>query len=75
MLRRVFVKSYESEIAIHLNELLAEFSELMLGSYPRMGDDDFRVLLTLESRDKRYLDQALESLLARLPADAIHRVE
>lgn len=75
VLRRVFVKSYESEIAVHLNELLVDFSELMLGSYPRIGDADFRVLLTLESRDKRYLDQALESLLARLPADAIHRVE
>lgn len=74
-LRRVYVKSYESEIAGHLNELLGEFSELMLGSYPRMGDADFRVLLTLESRDVQYLQRALESLLSRLPADTIHRVD
>ena len=74
-LRRVYVKSYESEIAGHLNELLGDFSELMLGSYPRMGDADFRVLLTLESRDVQYLQRALESLLSRLPADTIHRVD
>jgi len=74
-LRRVYVKSYESEIASHLNELLGEFSELMLGSYPRMGDTDFRVLLTLESRDVHYLQRALDSLLSRLPADTIHRVD
>lgn len=74
-LRRVYVKSYESEIAGHLNELLGEFSELMLGSYPRMGDTDFRVLLTLESRDVHYLQRALDSLLSRLPADTIHRVD
>ncbi len=74
-LRRVYVKSYESEIASYLNELLSEFSELMLGSYPRMEDADFRVLLTLESRDVDYLQRALESLLSRLPSHIIHRVE
>lgn len=74
-LRRVYVKAYESEIASHLNELLSEYSELMLGSYPRMGDTDFRVLLTLESRDVHYLQRALDSLLSRLPADTIHRVD
>ncbi len=74
-LRRVYVKAYESEIASHLNELLSEYSELMLGSYPRMGDADFRVLLTLESRDVQYLQRALDSLLSRLPADTIHRVD
>jgi molybdenum cofactor synthesis domain-containing protein len=74
-LRRVYVKAYESEIASHLNELLSEYSELMLGSYPRLGDADFRVLLTLESRDVQYLQRALDSLLSRLPADTIHRVD
>jgi molybdopterin-biosynthesis enzyme MoeA-like protein len=75
VLRKVYVKSYESEIAIHLNELLVEFEELMLGSYPRINEPEFRVLLTLESRDIGYLDRALKSLLARLPADAIYQVE
>lgn len=74
-LRRVYVTSHESEIAVHLNELLSEFSELMLGSYPRIGEADFRVMLTLESRDEQYLQLALDSLLSRLAPDTIHRVD
>ncbi len=47
----------------------------MLGSYPRMGEENYRVMLTLESRDIDYLHRALESLLSRLPADTVHQVE
>jgi hypothetical protein len=32
-------------------------------------------MLTLESRDAGYVQRALDSLLARLPASAIHKVE
>jgi molybdopterin-biosynthesis enzyme MoeA-like protein len=73
--RRVYVTQYESEIAASLNELLKEFPKLMLGSYPKIRQESFRVLLTLESRDADYVQRALDSLLARLPADAVHRVE
>jgi len=75
VLRRVYVKSYESEIAASLHELLREFPQLLLGSYPRLDEADFRVMLTLESRDASYLDRALGSLLARLPSASIQRVE
>ncbi|MCG8590236.1 MAG: molybdopterin-binding protein [Proteobacteria bacterium] len=75
LLKRVYVKQRESEIAEHLNDLLTEFPELLLGSYPKVGEEAFHVLLTLESRDPGYLQQALEGLLARLPGDAIHKVE
>ena len=69
------MKQRESEIAASLNALLQEFPELLLGSYPKVGQEAFHVLLTLESRDAGYLQQALDSLLERLPSDAIHRVE
>lgn len=75
LLKNVFVKRRESEIAHSLNELVAEFPELMLGSYPKIGEETFHVLLTLESRDAGYLQRALDALLARLPADAIYKVE
>lgn len=74
-LRRVFVTSYESEIAEFLNELLVEYSELMLGSYPRLGEEAYRVMVTLESRDSDYLARALDALVARLPSESIHRIE
>lgn len=75
VLRRVFVSRRESDIVPSLNELVAEFPELMLGSYPRFEEHSFQTLLTLESRDAHYLQRALDALLARLPGDAIHKVE
>ena len=75
LLKRVLVKRRESEIAHSLNELLEEFPELMLGSYPKIGEEAFHVLLTLESRDAGYLQDSLDALLAKLPEDAIHKVE
>jgi molybdenum cofactor synthesis domain-containing protein len=75
VLRRVFVSRRESDIVASLNELIGEFPELMLGSYPRYEADAFLTLLTLESRDAQYVQRALDALLARLPSDAIHKVE
>ena len=75
MLKRVFVRERESDIAPALNELLQEFPELMLGSYPRIGQESFQVLLTLESRDAGYVQKALDALLTKLPASSVHRVE
>ena len=75
LLKRVFVKRRESDIAEDLHGLLREFPDLMLGSYPRIGEEAFHVLLTLESRDAGYLQQALDALLAKLPEDAIYKIE
>ena len=75
VLKRVYVRSMESEIAEDLHALLRQFPDLLLGSYPRIQEEAFRVLLTLESRDAGYVQQALDSLLERLPAGAIFKVE
>jgi molybdopterin-biosynthesis enzyme MoeA-like protein len=75
VLKRVYVTLWESSIAEHLDALLQEFPELLLGSYPRVHEESFRVMLTLESRDASYVQRALDSLLARLPASTIHKVE
>ena len=61
LLRRIYVTSSESDIAESLNELLGEFPALMLGSYPRIGEEHYRVLLTLESREESYLEAAVAS--------------
>ena len=69
------MNQYEHQIAEALNDLLEAFPELMLGSYPKMREEDFKVLLTLESRDEDYVQRALDSLLERLTPSAIHKVE
>jgi len=74
VLRRVYVKSRESDIAASLHDLLREFPELLLGSYPRIDEESSHVLLTLESRDASYVGRALDSLLARFPTTAIFKM-
>jgi molybdenum cofactor synthesis domain-containing protein len=75
VLKRVYVRSMESEIAEDLHAVLKEYPELLLGSYPRIQEETFRVLLTLESRDAGYVQRALDALLERLPASAVFKVE
>jgi len=75
VLKRVYVRRKESDIAHELNALLEAHPALMLGSYPRIRESEYQVLLTLESRDAAYVQRALDELIARLPADAIHKVE
>jgi hypothetical protein len=48
---------------------------LLLGSYPVFNRPDYRVLLTLESKDLRYLTEAYAYLLARLPQGAVVRLD
>jgi molybdenum cofactor synthesis domain-containing protein len=75
VLKKVYVKAHESDIANDLHELLKEFPELMLGSYPRIGQEAFSVMLTLESRDAGLVQSALDSLLGRLPKGSVVKVE
>ncbi len=74
-LKRVYVKQNESDLVPALTNLVQAFPELLLGSYPRFRETDYRVMLTLESRDTDYLRRALDSLLGQIPADALHKVE
>ena len=74
-LRQIYVSCMESDIAQPLVELLEEFPELMLGSYPRLTPEGYHTLLTLESREEEYVNRAVDSLVARIPASDQIRVE
>ena len=74
-LRVVYSGEFETTIADFLNQTLREFPELMLGSYPKYGDAEYRVRITLESKDRAYLDRALARLLALMPPGSVLRTE
>ncbi len=74
-LRVVYTSEGEGTIAEHLNATLAAFPDLLLGSYPKIGDPEYAVKLTLESKDRDYVERALAHLLKVLPADAVVRTE
>src|SRR5881628_952663 len=73
-LKNVFVSIGEGELADYLNGLLADFPLLLLGSYPEFSNPEYRVKVTLESRDPGYLEKALAELLRRLPVRAVVQV-
>ena len=73
-LKNVFVRIGEGTLADYLNRLLESFPLLQLGSYPEFSNPEYQVKVTLESRDRGYLEQALGEFLARLPTDAVVKV-
>ncbi|MFQ5904140.1 MAG: competence/damage-inducible protein A, partial [Candidatus Binatia bacterium] len=74
-LKVIYVKEGEGVIASILNHLLTGFPDLLLGSYPVIDNPEYKVKVTLESKDANYLDRAFQKLLSTLPKGAIHRVE
>lgn len=75
ILKRVFLRCDEGQIAENLSDVLRRFPELQLGSYPILHDPDHNVELTLESKSAQYVEQALRFLLDRVPSHAIVRIE
>lgn len=74
-LRVIYMAANESTIASYLDETLAAFPLLQLGSYPKLGDPEYRVRVTLESKDEQYVNTALEHLVSKLPPGMIVRTE
>ena len=74
-LRVVYTRDSEGSIAEHLHATLAVFPDLLLGSYPKMADPEYAVKLTLESKDRDYVERALQHLLALLGSEAVVRTE
>ena len=74
VLKNVFVRMGEGTLADYLNALLRDYPLLLLGSYPELSNPEYRVKVTLESRDGEYLARALDTFLQRLPATTLVRV-
>ncbi|MBM4265125.1 MAG: competence/damage-inducible protein A [Deltaproteobacteria bacterium] len=74
-LRVIYTRWSESMIAESLNQTMVEFPELMLGSYPKIDNPEYRVKLTIESKDGDYVRRAFDRLLGLLPAEAVVRTE
>ncbi|MFQ5897059.1 MAG: competence/damage-inducible protein A [Candidatus Methylomirabilia bacterium] len=74
-LASVFVRMGEATLAEFLNDLLAAHPLLILGSYPEFFNPEYKVKVTLESKDRAYLDKALAEFLDRLPNEAVVKVE
>ncbi len=70
---RVYTDEHETAIAERLTALAGRHPGVDIGSYPRFGEGEHRVILTLESRDANALAAAhaeLEGLVSVVRSDA-----
>jgi len=74
-LRIVYTREGEGAIAGFLNDTLRCYPQLLLGSYPKIGDSEYVVKLTLESKDPEYVERALAHLLGLLPEGCVVKTE
>ena len=75
VVRRIYLRCDEGEIAADLCSAVDHFPSLQIGSYPILHNTDHNVLVTLESKRAEEVEEALRYLLAHLPAPFLVRVE
>jgi molybdenum cofactor synthesis domain-containing protein len=63
---RLYTDQRETTIAADLGAVQEAWPQVDIGSYPRFGEADFQVIVTLESRDDEALAAAVQALTERL---------
>ena len=72
--RALYSRAGEGEIAGALDETVAAFPGVDVGSYPHLEAADYRVKITLDGRDRAAVDRALAFLAGRL-GEAVVRTD
>jgi molybdenum cofactor synthesis domain-containing protein len=74
-LTKIYLDQREVAIAHLLEETLHFYPKLLLGSYPILNNSGYKILLTLESKELTYLQEAMQHLLKLLPESSIVKIE
>lgn len=74
-LRKFFVNSEESDITSVLNSVVSENPDVSFGSYPVLGNPEYKVVITAECKSDDLLAKAVEDLIKRIPDKTIVRIE
>jgi molybdenum cofactor synthesis domain-containing protein len=72
--RALYSRDGEGAIAGALDEVVAEFPTVEIGSYPHLDQPDYQVKITFDGRDPDAVDRALAALATRL-GDVVVRTE
>lgn len=71
-LRLIYTRQDEFDIAADLTDIAGAHPNVAIGSYPNYDLVEYRVKLTLESKDRAALEEAFTALLTRLDPAQIH---
>ena len=75
VLQQVYLQTSEHLIAQPLAQLAEVFPDVEFGSYPRFDIEEYKVKLTIESKDPARVEAAKQALLERLSPGWVVRVE
>ncbi len=70
---RIYINGEECLIADTLDAVARRFPAVEIGSYPKIGERDYKVLVTLESVEEESVKQAVQELLKLLPREIVLR--
>ena len=71
----IYTREDEFDIATRLDRVAAEHPNVEIGSYPTFTNDEYRVKITVESKEKVSVERAVAALLELLDPAALSRVE
>lgn len=74
-LRRFLLDAKEPDIAEILNRLVAKNRDVTFGSYPILGNPEYRIIVTAESKSEEALNRAADEFVRKIPQNIIIRVE
>jgi molybdopterin-biosynthesis enzyme MoeA-like protein len=71
----VYTMEDEFDIAARLNQIAADYPIVDIGSYPTFTRTDYRVKITLESKDGEAVERALGALVNLMNPSALVRID
>lgn len=74
-LKRLFIKADESFIASSLRRVDSGNPDVTIGSHPVIGNSEYNIIVTVESKSNEALKSAIQELLSILPERIIFTVE
>jgi molybdenum cofactor synthesis domain-containing protein len=75
VLHSVYTRGDEGTIKRWIDEVVARFPDVMVGSYPRYLADDHNVRVTFDGRDRARVEAAAHAFAGLIPSGLLVRVE
>jgi len=72
---KIYLADKEEAIAENLKIAVKRYPKILFGSYPILHQRDYKIILTLESKEKAYLEEALHFLISILPEQFIFKID
>jgi len=73
--RAIYIREDEFDIAHWLSQLAADHPDVEIGSYPNFASADYRVKITVESKEAAAVERAVAALLSLLDPSVLVRTE